>query len=86
MPNKDVTDIVLDKLDKLDTRLNSIDVTLAKNTESLEYHIKRTDLLEKQIAPVVKHVNHVEGILRFFGLVGVVAAILRACFEIYKGL
>ena len=54
-----MSDRVLDRLeamvDKQDTRidkisdtLSEINVILAKNTESLEYHIKRTNLLEKK--------------------------------------
>lgn len=46
----------LEKLDetvqKIDKRIDHIDVTMAKNTVSLEEHVKRTNLLEEQIKPV----------------------------------
>lgn len=42
-----------DKVDKLDGRLDKIEVTLARNTVSLEHHIKRTDALETRVESVL---------------------------------
>jgi hypothetical protein len=73
------------KLDRIDERINNIDVTLAthveilkKQAEVLEIHVKRTDLLEKSIEPIKKHVSMTEGILKFISMLGVVAAIVEA--------
>ena len=46
-------------------RLSSIDTHLAVYNEQLSYHIKRTDLLEKKIEPIDKHVHRVESIFWF---------------------
>ena len=45
------------QLDRIEIRLDSIDVTLVKNTISLDEHIKRTNLLEEELKPVKAHVN-----------------------------
>lgn len=50
-------DKLMEKLDKIEARLDTIDLTLAKNTFSLEEHMKRTALLEEQFKPVKKHVE-----------------------------
>lgn len=41
-----------DTTNQIDKRLDSIDRTMALNTQSLEEHVKRTNLLEKQLAPI----------------------------------
>lgn len=40
------------KIDKLIDQVNEVNVTLAKNTESLILHEKRTDLAEQRIAHI----------------------------------
>ncbi len=37
------------KLEKIEAHLSRIDVTLAKNTVSLEEHIRRTEQIEKRL-------------------------------------
>lgn len=44
------------KIDKLHDKINSIDVTLAKQHESLKDHIRRTEILEESLDPIQKHV------------------------------
>lgn len=46
-------DKIESKLDKMNESLHNIDVSMARNTESLEQHMKRTDLLEKLIVGVI---------------------------------
>lgn len=41
-----------DSTRNIDHRLDSVDKTLDRNTVSLEEHMKRTDLLEAQLAPI----------------------------------
>lgn len=43
-----------EKLDRLDMRLDGIDLHLAKYNKDLEFHIARTNLLEDQVLPLVK--------------------------------
>lgn len=76
MDNREMERILV-KLDKIEDRLDSIDKTLIKNTESLEYHIKRTDLLQEQVKtldtnlkPVEDHVKSVNLIISIVKWVG----------------
>jgi len=54
----DRIEMKLDKLDEqikvLDKRLDSVDITLAKQQVSLDEHIKRTTLLENKVIPLEK--------------------------------
>lgn len=90
--NKDV-DKLEAKIDKLDERLDGIAVTLVKNTESLEYHIKRTDLLEKKITlldedvmPVKDHVAFMKTAFRVVSWFCMVVAGAAALAHAIKGL
>jgi archaellum component FlaC len=77
-----------EKLDRLDTRIDSIDKTLERNTVSLETHIKRTDALEdyvkdqvkNDLIPIKNHVNKitnaVQGIFWFCTVVASVCGFL----------
>lgn len=40
------------KIDKLDSRMDTIDITLANQAKDLEYHIKRSDMLEDMYVKV----------------------------------
>lgn len=73
---------VLNKLDEMDKRIDSIDITLAKQHVSLEEHIKRTNLLEMKLEPIDTHVKSVNAVLKFAGGI----AILLAAFESIKNL
>ena len=44
------------KLDKLDERLDRIELILERNTQSLADHIRRTEILETEMKPVKDHV------------------------------
>lgn len=81
-------DIISEKIDNLDIKLNDIDKTLAVNTQSLQEHMRRTQLAEQsiekladQIVPVQAHINKVNGMLMFIGLsasiAGTIAAIVK---------
>lgn len=79
---------VIDKLDKMDTRLDSIDVTLGKQQVSLDYHIARTNQNEETIE-ILKNESDIRlrkleswkdkflGILAFLGFVSAIAAFLN---------
>ena len=47
-------DRIEQKVDKLDHRLDNVDITLAKQHVSLDEHIKRTALLESKVIPLEK--------------------------------
>lgn len=64
------------KLDKLDSRLDSIDITLARQCDSLEMHIKRTDLLEEEVKPLRKFMLQILGVGKFLALVSLILTII----------
>lgn len=65
------------KLDDISDHLSSIDVTLGKQHISLKEHIRRTELLEKDVAPIKKHVSRVEGAAKLIALLSALAIILE---------
>jgi archaellum component FlaC len=80
-----------EKLDKLDEKLNSVDVTLAKQAQQLEHHIYRTDLaeehlrkLESELKPIKIHVERLNGVLKFIGILSTFAGIGKLILELYK--
>lgn len=79
-------------LDRIEKRMDSVDVTLIEQHISLKEHMKRSDLLEKkqerdrkeiedQVKPVVSHVQLVNAGLKLFGLfcgvISIVAGVLK---------
>jgi hypothetical protein len=71
------------KLDRLEDKLDQISVTLLVNTSSLEKHMLRTELQEKQleilkaeIVPITKHVSQVSGGLKVLGILSLVLSIV----------
>lgn len=65
------------KIDKIGDHMSSIDVTLSGQHESLKEHIRRTELLERELAPIKKHVNMVDGALKMISIIAALAAILE---------
>jgi hypothetical protein len=70
------------KLEKIEERLTSIDVTLGKQATQLEHHIYRTDLAEKHLSileadlqPLKKHVVMVGGAMKLIGLIATIVAL-----------
>ncbi len=63
------------KLDATNTHLSSIDITLAGQAVSLAEHIRRTSLLEDDMKPVKKHVDMVNGALKFIGALSILIAV-----------
>ena len=68
---------ILDKLDKLDDRLNSIDKTLVKQEENLAEHMRRTNILEKKLEPVEDHVKFVKNMGKLIGFLGIIGGIVK---------
>jgi len=82
---------ILDKLDILDGRLDSVDKTLIKQEANLDKHIMRTDQNEimiqeifEQIRPIQKHINYVEGILKFIGVLSILTGVAVAIKDLIK--
>lgn len=81
---------VIRKLDKLDSRIDSIDITLAKQYLSLEEHIKRTDQNEEALEILGKESNErlkklessKDMIMGAFAILGVLASIILGLNEL----
>jgi len=55
-----------------------IDKTLAINTKSLEEHMRRTELLEKELKPVTRHVLYMQGAGKLIFMLSLLASIVAA--------
>lgn len=61
------------KIDKIDDRLNSIDITMVRQQVILDEHVKRSNTLEglyhnikeKDIEPLKNELNQIKGIFKF---------------------
>lgn len=73
-----------DKLDKIVDRLGSVDITLAKQHDQLEYHIKRTNLLEAELRPVRDHVNMIKVAVKYISVIAVIVGIVKVFYDISR--
>ena len=71
------------KIEKIDERLSNIDVSLVRQTVSLEEHVRRTNLLENEIRPIKRHVLMVEASLKVVGLLSIILGIAAALRELF---
>ena len=82
-----------DELTHIREAIQSIDRTLAVQAQQLTEHMRRTELAEKAIAqvntdiqPIRRHVHHMEGALKFLGLLSVVVAIIAGVWKVFTTL
>lgn len=73
------------KIDKLQDKLSSIDVTLAAQHVSLKEHIRRTELLEHQVSPMVRRDIMILGVLKVIAFSGIVIGIIEGYLKIKNG-
>jgi molecular chaperone DnaK (HSP70) len=71
---KDQLDKIEAKVDLIEEKISSIDVTLIKQAKDLEHHIYRTelaeqnlDLIRQEMVPVKKHVALMDASLKVIG-------------------
>jgi len=62
-------DKIEDKVDTIKDSIHSIDKTLQRNTNSLEYHIKRTDILDDKTNRIETFQNKLIGGFKLFGII-----------------
>lgn len=81
-----------EKLDKVLEEVGSINVTLARNTSDLEYHIKRTDLAEKhiqsleaQVIPLKKKEAMIEGVFKLIGAIATALGLTIGAAKLFFG-
>lgn len=70
------------KIDKLDERLDSINITLAAQHVCLEDHIKRTALLENEVGPLKSFMNQIMGVGKFIGILSLIFSILAIIYKL----
>jgi tetrahydromethanopterin S-methyltransferase subunit G len=80
------------KLDRLDDRIDRVDVILTKQAGDIEHHIRRTDALEERVEqvadelrPVEDHVAMLRGVGKFLGIVATVTGILGGMYVLLTG-
>lgn len=81
---------VVEILDRIDERLDSVDKTLIKQELNLKEHMRRTELLEAQhdklyleIEPVKAHVNQVKAGIKIIAfIIPAVGALIAALWNI----
>lgn len=65
------------KLDATNTHLAAIDVTLAKTQADVNYHIKRTDILEEQVKPIKQHTDELKAMVRILKILALLASVVE---------
>jgi hypothetical protein len=82
---------IIEKLDTQSEDISIIKVDIAKNTVSLDEHIKRTNLLEEnmqgireEMKPVQRHVDAVNTILKLIGFLAVIVGAITGLARIVK--
>lgn len=80
------SDTIIKRLDCIDEKLKSIDITLAVNTQSLKDHMRRTELLEDEVEKNKKHRHRINGALALFGAVSVAGGIVVALVRLLLGI
>lgn len=74
---------VIDKLDKLDARIDNIDITLVKQEAQLAEHIRRTNILEQKLEPVEKHVDGMNVVLKIATYTGAVLSFFAGLYAAF---
>jgi len=72
------------KLDKVVDNISEINATTAKQQVSLDYHIKRTDLLEKKLEPVEEHVALMSSVFKIVAGLTLVAGLVQVILQIIQ--
>ena len=67
-----------DKLDKIFDEVIELKMISIKQEENLREHMRRTELLEKEIRPIAKHVTMVKGAAALIALLATIAGIYRS--------
>lgn len=80
------------KFDRVEERLDSMDKTLVKQEENLKEHMRRTELAERSIEkmdtdlkPIKKHVDMLQGVFKFIGLIATVVGIIAGLAKLFSG-
>lgn len=87
---KDQLDKIEAKVDIIEEKISSIDVTLAKQAKDLEHHIYRTelaeqnlDLIRQEMVPVKKHVALMDASLKIIGALSSAAMFILGVIKMF---
>lgn len=76
MEIKELADLLVSRLDKLDEKVEDARTTLAGQASDIAHHIRRTDALETRVEQVAAEVQPLKDLAsRFKGAAGLVALI-----------
>lgn len=67
---------------EISSDIKAIDHTLVKQQASLDEHIRRTNILEQKLEPIEKHVQMISGVLKFIGILSVIAGFIVSLMKI----
>jgi len=73
-----------DKLNRIEAKLDTMSEVLIKNTAILDEHQRRSTQLETRFEPIETHVKNLQGVVKFFKFLGVLAAIAEALRLVFK--
>lgn len=76
-------DYIIEKIDHIDSRLNKIEIIQSAMSQDLKYHIKRTDLLEKELKPIKTKYQQLVGIMKFVGGVFAILTLFEGFIKIF---
>lgn len=79
-------DTIEKKIDKTVEHIGEINITLAKQHVSLDAHMRRSDLLEKQVALAEKKVYTMDGTFKMMMSLGICIGVLTALIKYFKGI
>lgn len=71
-----------DKVDSINDHVAKVQTTLAEQHISLKEHMRRTALLEAEIRPIKRHVNHVEGAMKLLAAAALLGALIEVVAKI----
>lgn len=79
---EDKLERIENKIDKIVEDISEIKTITAKQQVSLDYHIKRTDLLEEKLEPVESHVKLISAFFKIIGGIAVIAGIVSVIIQV----
>lgn len=87
---KEQLDKIEAKVDIIEEKISSIDITLAKQAKDLEHHIYRTelaeqnlDLIRQEMVPVKKHVALMDASLKVIGALSSAAMFILGIVKLF---
>lgn len=89
--DKEMFERIIKTQDIIAKDISDMKVTQGVQQEILKEHVRRSDLNEKaidvlknELRPIQKHVDGLNGILRFFGFVGILATIVGTILRLFR--